>query len=439
LLLLCSTARAQTPPVQYKLPVGKKLVYNTQSATDYGRGKAGTAQQLEFWVMAMNPDSSYHVVLERTLRDYRTTPDGKWAEDQPRMDWAWCDIYANGRIPDNSSLGDMAPSSVFIPLPGDTASAQSGWGRTDTAMGEHITYHIEDGSPADSIWVVEIGKQTPLDGVYEITYRGEAKINRSQGLPLGENVEYLQGYGSVSTQSTTTLDSIIPLDPTQLKDFSPQLATLLQAESTASDLAGKAGEQPGAATLMLARADSVLSQALSQVTDSGLRTTLHREVGEYANYAAQSGAAKTQEKPKLAVGQQAPDWQLSDLDGKTHSLKSYKGKVLVLDFWYRACPWCMRAMPQINQVAAHFKGRPVQILGMNVDRDTADARFVINKLQLIYPSLKATGVPEKYGVSGFPTMFVIGRDGIVRDIDIGYTPDVGRKLTGEIEKLLSSK
>ena len=60
----------------------------------------------------------------------------------------------------------------------------------------------------------------------------------------------------------------------------------------------------------------------------------------------------------------------------------------------------MRAMPQIKEVADQFRGQPVAILGMCTDRKDEDARFVVDKLQLNYPTLHGIGIPEKYGVQG---------------------------------------
>ena len=110
----------------------------------------------------------------------------------------------------------------------------------------------------------------------------------------------------------------------------------------------------------------------------------------------------------------SPEWDTTDLAGSAVSLAGCRGKVLVLDFWYRGCGWCIRAMPQMKQVATHFQGRPVAVLGMNTDRDQADAQFVVDKLALNYPTLKAEGLPEKYGVRGFPTLLVIDQAGVVR-------------------------
>jgi thiol-disulfide isomerase/thioredoxin len=94
-------------------------------------------------------------------------------------------------------------------------------------------------------------------------------------------------------------------------------------------------------------------------------------------------------------------------------------------------------MPQMKQVAAHYQGRPVAVLGMNTDRKQEDAQFVIDKLKLNYLNLKAEGLPEKYGVTGFPTLILIDREGIVRDVHIGYSANLAEKLTTSIDELLA--
>ena len=73
----------------------------------------------------------------------------------------------------------------------------------------------------------------------------------------------------------------------------------------------------------------------------------------------------------------------------------------------------------------------MRVLGLNIDKDPADARFVVKKLTLSYPTLRALGIPKLYGVTGYPTLFLIDQKGIVRDVHIGYSPNIGRKLAVE--------
>ena len=97
----------------------------------------------------------------------------------------------------------------------------------------------------------------------------------------------------------------------------------------------------------------------------------------------------------------AATWTTTDLAGQKHSLEDYRGQVVALDFWYRGCGWCLRAMPQVKALADQFHGQPVVILGVNTDQKDADAQFVVDKLQLNYLTLHGTGIPEKYGVQRF--------------------------------------
>jgi hypothetical protein len=75
---------------------------------------------------------------------------------------------------------------------------------------------------------------------------------------------------------------------------------------------------------------------------------------------------------------------------------------------------------------------------MNTDRDERDARFVVEKMKLAYPVLKAEGLPQQYGVQGFPTLIIIDPLGKVHDIHVGYSPtlreDVGRSVRGLLAK-----
>jgi thiol-disulfide isomerase/thioredoxin len=137
------------------------------------------------------------------------------------------------------------------------------------------------------------------------------------------------------------------------------------------------------------------------------------------------------------VGKPAADWTFPDLADKKLALADLRGKVVVLDFWYRGCGWCVKAMPQMNAVAESFAGRPVAVLGMNTDADVEDARLVVEVMGLKYPTLRVDReFPEKYGVRGFPTVIVVDPEGRVSDIHVGYSKDLREKLTKSIEAAL---
>jgi thiol-disulfide isomerase/thioredoxin len=158
---------------------------------------------------------------------------------------------------------------------------------------------------------------------------------------------------------------------------------------------------------------------------------------EYTHFAESAHLSEEQAQEREATNKPAAHWETTDIDGKMHSLIEYRGKVVILDFWFRGCEPCIKAMPQIKEIAEKYQGRPVAVLGMNTDKKQEDARFVVNQLKLNYPTLKAEGLPEKYNVQGFPTLVIIDQQGMIRGWHLGYSPDLGKEVCKVIERLLA--
>jgi peroxiredoxin len=136
-------------------------------------------------------------------------------------------------------------------------------------------------------------------------------------------------------------------------------------------------------------------------------------------------------------GKPAPAWKLTDLAGLEHSLKDYRGKILILDWWYKDCPWCILAMPALTEVAQRYSDRGVAVLGMNVDRDANNARFAVDKVKPGYPSLLASrDVAKAYGVTGYPTLFIVDKEGKIADVHTGYSRDLTTRLSKKLDALL---
>jgi peroxiredoxin len=187
----------------------------------------------------------------------------------------------------------------------------------------------------------------------------------------------------------------------------------------------------------LTKAEAELKSARSSLKRPEFQKRLDQLLTEHERQA--NAVVEEAERRAAILGKSATDWSTTDLDGKRHTLADYRGKVVILDFWYRTCFWCVRAMPQMKEIATLYKDKPVVILGMNTDPDEADARFVAEKMGLNYATLKAAGVPEKYKVQAFPTLIVIDQSGIVRDMHIGYTPTLKDEVVKSVERLLNAK
>jgi thiol-disulfide isomerase/thioredoxin len=312
------------------------------------------------------------------------------------------------------------------------------WERFDAKNSERTRYRFEAGSP-DSIRAIRADIETPLDSVYLMSSYAVFHLDVRRGLVTRKEAAAEQKWGPLAskTASVTTLDSVTRLDTIRAASFDRELAVYIAADSTYGALLDRANEDPARRQVLFDSARAVMDSGRARVSDSTVQVLFDDEVGTLEEIAQQSDRDAAWRNS--LIGKPAPAWSFAGLDGKKHSLKDYRGKIAVLDFWYRGCPWCIRAMPHLNDLAQEYRDRPVDVIGMNIDRDTADARFVVDKLHLGYTNVLARDEYKKYQAQGFPTVYLVDRRGIIRDILVGYSPDVGAKLRAAVDRLLAVK
>jgi thiol-disulfide isomerase/thioredoxin len=144
-------------------------------------------------------------------------------------------------------------------------------------------------------------------------------------------------------------------------------------------------------------------------------------------------------EPLLKVGSEAPDWELPTPDGKTVSLKSLRGDVVVVDFWATWCGPCKMAMPGVQKLHEQFQGKPVKVFGINTwERGGDPAEYMESKEYSYGLLLKGDKVAEAYHVSGLPTFYVIGPDGRVLYASKGFEEqkeaEIAKIIKEHIEK-----
>lgn len=117
---------------------------------------------------------------------------------------------------------------------------------------------------------------------------------------------------------------------------------------------------------------------------------------------------------------QAPDFTLPGTDGKTYSLKDFRGKTLIIDFWATWCPDCREEMPQLLDLQKKIKDRKdIVMVGVSFDTDPAKLEAYVKEqgigwLQLSdFKSKKESAISEAYHIQWIPTKYVIGPDGKV--------------------------
>ena len=112
----------------------------------------------------------------------------------------------------------------------------------------------------------------------------------------------------------------------------------------------------------------------------------------------------------------APDFNLKDQYGVTHSLENYKGKVIFLNFWATWCPPCKKEMPDVESIYKEYgeNKKDVVILGINSEKENEVKKFLKDK-GYTFPTLidENSEVMRKYFIQAFPTSFVIDKEGNV--------------------------
>ena len=113
----------------------------------------------------------------------------------------------------------------------------------------------------------------------------------------------------------------------------------------------------------------------------------------------------------------APGFTLKNMDGKTHSLSEFKGKVVMLNFWATWCPPCRREIPSMEAVYQQLKNSDFVVLAVN-EWESEDMVFAYLGQLAVMPSFPilfdSTGkVAEQYKVKGVPTTVIIDRQGRV--------------------------
>ncbi len=127
------------------------------------------------------------------------------------------------------------------------------------------------------------------------------------------------------------------------------------------------------------------------------------------------------------IGDVAPDFTLKTLDGQEVTLRQHKGKNIFLLFWTQGCVFCQtRGIVMVNDIYKQGQESGLVVLSINVAESKGEVAEFVRQKGLIYPVLMdkdASVSRKKYGVYVVPTLFIIGKDGMIQEKVYGYLTD----------------
>lgn len=152
--------------------------------------------------------------------------------------------------------------------------------------------------------------------------------------------------------------------------------------------------------------------------------------------------AAAEPDPTTLKGKPADDFALKTLDGKELKLSGQKGKVVVVDTWATWCGPCRESLPHLQKISAdaNLAGKGLVVWAVDDKEKSDDVTKFLKDNKYTFTVLMDTeaAVLKKYLVSGIPTTFIIGRDGTIKDVFVGYGGDDSAKdIDTAVDKALA--
>jgi thiol-disulfide isomerase/thioredoxin len=140
------------------------------------------------------------------------------------------------------------------------------------------------------------------------------------------------------------------------------------------------------------------------------------------------------------VGSFAPSWKgVEGVSGTfPASIEAVRGRVVILDFWATWCAPCRVVMPKLGVLQARYGAQGLSVLGVSTE-DPQDVAVFAQRVAVRY----AVGVDRRaettrsYGVVSLPTVVVIDKRGVIRDVSVGYDSSQDTRLESTVRSLLA--
>ena len=212
-----------------------------------------------------------------------------------------------------------------------------------------------------------------------------------------------------------------------MKDYEERVPVLTQALADAVMAYVKAhpDQDASAALIALLEDDTESIEAAAALLTERARGSVAANLYKAILEAAQK-EAEEEARQEGMVGTPAPDFTLSDINGKPLALSSLRGKWVIIDFWGSWCKWCIKGIPDMKKYYAKY-GDKLEILGVDCNDTVEKWKAAVKEhdlpwLHVYWDKDNGDNPLALYGVRGFPTKVVVDPQGNVAKIIVGEDP-----------------
>ena len=155
-----------------------------------------------------------------------------------------------------------------------------------------------------------------------------------------------------------------------------------------------------------------------------------------SNVQAERGSSITLDEPLPQ-----PAWELPLIaNGEgTVTDSTYLGRVTYVDFWASWCGPCRLSLPALNRLSKEFDAADFGVVAISVDYVDEDALDFLKRYPVDYPvAIDKTGNSGRdFAVAGMPSGYLIGRDGLIRKVHVGFRKGDESVLREQIQELIA--
>lgn len=151
--------------------------------------------------------------------------------------------------------------------------------------------------------------------------------------------------------------------------------------------------------------------------------------------------APMEPKPLLPKDTTAPGWRMETLSGDTLSLEGFKGKLVLIDFFFKSCYGCMLAMPHLQTLYTKYKDKGLVVVGIDPkDGKMDNIPGLLSDRGVTFPvMLSNKEIVSDYRINGYPTTYLIDRNGKVIESFFGFSDAIINQLEEIIIKYLQAE